>query len=101
MQRDLMAASGQHLPDEYQLHPGVLLYGALNLEELAESLQGVQAALRLEEDQAPQSLAIAELFRQTAETMRLNSLAIRELVKQVPKDAAWPHCARWPTEPPT
>ena len=90
MQREVMAASGQHLPTEYKLHPGAVLYGALNLEELAESLQGMQAALRLAADTAPQSLALAELFRETAEMMKGNSLAIRELVKQVPSETVWP-----------
>jgi hypothetical protein len=90
MQHALMAASDQHLPEQYELHPGVLLYAALNLEELAESLHGVQSALAKAPGQASHTLALATLFKESAEMMTQHSRAIRALLEQVPASTVWP-----------
>lgn len=46
MQRDLMAASGQALPSFPTLSNDVLLYAALNMEEMAETFQALAEPMR-------------------------------------------------------
>jgi len=53
MQRTLMKASGQTLPDSPRLHKGVVLYAALNLEEGAETIDGLKKAMRRVVDLVP------------------------------------------------
>lgn len=86
MQRALMAASDQHLPASPELNKGVVLYAALNLEELSETLKGLTSALNKVED-APAGLgAIAALLGKVSTDMHLASVQARSVLEQVPND---------------
>lgn len=86
MQRDLMAASGQKMPSTYLVQPGAFLYAALNMEELSESLEGLRNTVFKQLAAHPALAGIEELLTNTLLDLRSNSLAIRDLVKQLPAD---------------
>ena len=83
LQRALMLASGQHLPDRPEINKGVLLYAALTLEELAETIAALTAALDKVEGGA-QMHRVAQMLGQTAKTMQESSKAIRSELETVP-----------------
>ncbi len=86
LQRALMEASGQHLPSTPELNKGVMLYAALNMEELAETLKGLTSALQKVEN-APAGLpAIAQLLQTAAQQMHEGSVGVRALLADVPNE---------------
>ncbi len=85
-----MVASEQPLPNEYKLHPGVVLYAALNMEELAESLTGLRNALAKKAEAGSPLGEIEAILLDTVLCMQSNSLAIRGLVEKLPKDLVVP-----------
>jgi predicted HAD superfamily Cof-like phosphohydrolase len=85
MQRALMAASGQNLPSSPELNKGVILYAALNLEEMAETLQGLCSALSKVQPLA-ELPAITELLADVHTRMLAASKSTRALLATVPDD---------------
>lgn len=87
MQRALMAASSQNLPDTPELNKGVLLYAALNLEELSEMLRGLTSALSKVADAPAGILAVADMLGRVTREMHETSVEVREVLKTtVPDD---------------
>lgn len=86
MQRALMAASDQPLPATPELNKGVVLYAALNLEELSETLKGLTSALNKVENAPAGLMAIAATLSQVATGMHESSLEVRAVLAQVPND---------------
>jgi len=86
MQRTLMAASGQSLPAQPELNRDVLLYAALNMEELSETIFGLVRALDKLEQPMPAIKGIATQLAHAAEGMLQGSGSVRELLAQVPAD---------------
>lgn len=86
MQRELMAASGQKLPATYMVQPGAVLYAALNMEEMSEGLKGLCSVLKKNLAEHSALTPIEALVHKTYSMLQANSLAIRDLVKQLPKD---------------
>lgn len=85
LQRTLMSASGQHLPASPELNKGVILYAALNLEELSETLKGLCSALEVVID-VPELGAIQDVLNAVRERMFHASRATRELLANVPNE---------------
>ncbi len=90
VQRALMQASDQHLPARPELNKGVVLYAALNLEELAETLKGLTSALSKVAGGPAELAAITALLQQTTTAMHENSVAIRAQLAAVPNDFTAP-----------
>lgn len=92
MQRELMAASGQKLPGDYNymVQPGVILYAALNMEEMSEGLRGLRNAIDKNLGAHPALKEIEAHLVDTYLRLHTNSLAIRELVKKLPADLELP-----------
>lgn len=97
MQRALMAASDQKLPKAPELNKEVMLYARLNLEEGAETFDGLQKALHRivsskelaagMEDKVHGALAslaveVQDIFR----AMKAASLRMEHLVARLPND---------------
>ena len=81
MQRELMKASDQTLPYAPRMHNGVLLYAALQLEELAEELNVMSAAAASHPGSPPAGLnAISVAFYQVSRRMRDVSLEVRNTI---------------------
>lgn len=89
-QRTLMAASDQPLPDEPQINKGVLLYGALILEEGSETIRGLHKALAEIPGASEHLVVIAEHFRQIEKEMHERSVAIRDELKLMADDFTAP-----------
>jgi hypothetical protein len=89
MQRLLMAASSQHLPVTPELNKGVLLYGALNLEEGAETLAGLVSALKklaADPHNGPTLAIIADHLQAACTLMTSSSLSVRAEIAALPDD---------------
>lgn len=93
MQQVLMAASDQHMPAAPQLHGGVMLYAALNLEENSEILDGLTKALTRITSEGQANAATIEklsrinaLLQEAGALMKQNSLDIRAELKTFPTD---------------
>lgn len=88
LQRDLMKASGQALPQAPVLNKGGLLYAALMMEELGETLSGVSHALEggksREEGEHSNLLLIRILINQHMEELEQGSKRLREILVEVP-----------------
>lgn len=92
-QEVLMAASDQHMPAAPELHSGVMLYAALNLEENSEILTGLTKALDrvtkapgADAGTTAQLERINALLKEAAELMHKNSVEIRTELKTFPVD---------------
>lgn len=86
-QRRLMEMSDQRIPHGFRLHTGVLLYGALIMEETAETYQGISTALQAgAKDDDSYSLAIATNFGNAAVSLLSWSKVIRGLLEHADVD---------------
>ena len=84
MQRELMERSDQRVPPSPCLHNGTVLYGALNLEELAEMCEHLSNAIaHYPSISRPGVPTIAGHFLTISRSMRRSSLEIRSLLKVV------------------
>lgn len=88
MQRDLMAASGQNLPPRPTFDKGVLLYAALLMEELGETLVGLQKAsqriaLRTDVPDAERFTlkTVHGLLTYNADMLQAESMNLRQIIK--------------------
>lgn len=91
MQRTLMEASDQTIPAVPQLHKGLIMYGALCLEEPSEMLAALSkacldAAADAGEDEAITLGCIATQLEVVAETMHKASLTVRQHLNDFPDD---------------
>lgn len=92
VQRAVMEASGQDLPDGPALTNGTLLYGALVMEEVGETLEAlekVMAIVLLGEQRSPQDPEMVELwgvreaFAQYADGLQSDAARVRERLGKV------------------
>lgn len=93
MQRTLMAASDQHLPAAPELNKGVLLYQRLNLEEGAETLDGLSKALgrlisapETAEADKVQLISLLAVIDHARATMHTASLSMRSTLEAMRND---------------
>jgi predicted HAD superfamily Cof-like phosphohydrolase len=86
IQRTLMEASAQPLPEEPQINKGVLLYGALILEEGSETMAGLYKAMAEIPGASKHLESIRKHFEAIAQEMHQRSIEIREELKAVPND---------------
>jgi hypothetical protein len=91
IQRDLMDASGQDLPQSPQLTHGALLYAALNMEEQAETFDAMAKAMRMHFLLVPFSCTvnmdmIASYLESTVAVMAANSRHLRDLLANTKMD---------------
>jgi hypothetical protein len=83
LQEDVMRRSRQRIPAAPRLHNGVILYGALDLEELGEMFQHLGLAVAHHCDvTVPRNVALSIDLRRHGELMRHWSKAIRNLLKE-------------------
>jgi hypothetical protein len=80
MQSALMSASDQRMPYTPLLHNGVILYAALQLEELAEELVVLSSALRTGAHPASSQALLGEDFGDIALSMSAASKAVRQKI---------------------
>ena len=94
MQRTLMAASRQAMPASPELNRGVLLYGALILEETAETAEATGQAARdahaevasLDAPARDVLAAVAHEYEQAHANAKASSLRLRALIERLPAD---------------
>lgn len=87
MQEALMSASGQDLPEYPVLSPGGLLYAALLMEELAETLRGVERAVTGAPYEGSQeksaAIMIQVLLHNNAQALHGASVQLRGLLQDI------------------
>lgn len=81
-QQKLMAASSQLLPEAPQLNKGVVLYGALTLEEVSEMISGLADALAANAEK-PGLVSLSAHFRKNADDMLASSKQIRKELESI------------------
>jgi predicted HAD superfamily Cof-like phosphohydrolase len=90
LQRDLMKASGQRLPSAPTLTKEVVLYAALNLEEGAETLEGLTKALlriaHYDHPQGDQLRRMATSLTAIHDAMKHSSKVVRSELHELPDD---------------
>jgi hypothetical protein len=93
VQKTLMQASNQTLPDAPVLHKGLILYAALNLEEGRETLAGLVKALQrtlsqpgLDTKVANKLLVVASHLHEADVQMHEHSLAVRSAISDLSDD---------------
>jgi len=84
MQRTLMAASSQSLPAKPEINRDVMLYAALNLEELSEMVNGLANALGKLAEGPAEVTEVGKVLKQASTEMHEHSLVVRGLLSQVP-----------------
>lgn len=82
LQQQLMKISDQHLPEnQYELNKGVIMYYALNLEEMAELATGLNKAIAMLPD-SDAKFTLQLHVKLAGQTMHMASEAIREILKE-------------------
>lgn len=84
MQRTLMAASAQSLPSKPEINRDVMLYAALNLEELSEMVSGLANALGKLAQGPEEVTEVGKVLKEASANMHEYSLVVRGLLTKVP-----------------